>query len=363
MDSNNTALNEIVRVARLASGGNPDVMRSLAKALWAAADDMADKPDAAPITDAEESAPQSLDHIVERATKLANRMDAPHGVMLDLAASPIDVARPVLEKSSVLTQDDLIGITVHQSRDHVATIAGRWDIGPQLADALVTYGNDDVLRIMFGNANAKLGEKALITVGKRAINAVHLQPMLMQRNDLPVELMSLLMEKVLGEHRVTLLSKLIRVDPVDAAHKFQIPKKTRQSRQFIDATQLAERLARRRGIDESILVDLAIKKKQLELLLCCSKLFRIDLDLTLGILSEKTGLSLATFCRGNELNVHTFSQIFAASGTNGPQASASMLNVLQFYKRLPIPDAIDAIKIWRQRLEANQQPEEVPLSA
>lgn len=359
MNSKKTALNEFVRVAKLAAGGDPDLLRAIASALWCAAQEAqrANEPAATPQPTGESTAGEgdarqgpSLDE-VSLALRLAERMDAPHRLIAKMATGPIDIARPVLQKSPVLSQDELADIVIRCSADHVMTVAGRWDIGPQLADALVAHGNDDVLYAVLANDSARLSAKTLAGLAKRSAQSVRLQNALLARRDLPVDLIAELLDTVWGRPRDALLRKLIRVDPVDTAQRIRIPKSTRQSRRFIDAVNLAERLARRRGVDESVLAELAAQKNHLALLISCSKLFGIDLDTTLGVLMDKKGLSFATFCRAKNLNVETFSQIIVVPNMSASQDSAAILSLLQLYRRLPVQDAIRAIALWRQDYE------------
>lgn len=373
MKNKETALNEIVRVARLASGGDADFLRAVATAIWKEAEGStaeADTPEDTAVT------PSATDEVVTPdrsalAAYLADRMDAPRQLVLELASMPITTAQAILERSTVLTQEDLSALALRMSREHLATIAGRWDVGPNLADVLVNQGDGEILRAVLANPNTKLADKTLVNLGKRAMQSVELQLALLIRGNLPADVISLLLDKVQGGQKDLLLSKLIQVDPNEAVQKYQVPAKTRQSRQFVDARQTADRLASRRGVDEPILVTLASQKKQIELLMCCAKLFKLDLDVTLGIVSNETGLSLATFCRAYDLSVDAFSQIIMTPGISAPKGSAGVLNLLQFYKRLQVPDAITAVRMWRQAhvedqtLEADQapEPEEMPLSA
>lgn len=356
MTSKETTLQEIVRVACLASGGDPALLHQLARLLLREAEKMenaafaaesAADPAQAEYPDSEQR--QRVSARIALAEKLATRMDAPSRLMLDFACSEIEIARPVLEKSPVLSQEELADIIFRQSREHVMAVASRWDIGPELADALLAYGNDDVIDVVLRNEAVTLSPKSFSSLAKRAANSVRIQNGLLARNDLPVDVICELLEKLVGDQKARLLGKLIRVDPVDAAQRFEIPKKTRQSRRFLDAEQLAERLVRRRGVDENILVELAAQKKQLELLLCCSKLFGLDLDSTLGVLSDPSGLSLATLCRAKELSVNTFSQIsvtpVAGASTDGTRVRA----LLHYYKRLSVGDAVKAVALWRDR--------------
>lgn len=377
MESKDSALREFVRLAKLAFGGDPAFLRSLAIEILEVSDSLYQASLANDQPAPQEASLHQRRHAVPagpckpdrpidkalQAARLADRMDAPHGIIMSLATEDFKIAAPVLRANPVLTQEDLTAIIVRHSRDHILTIAKRWDVGPQLADALVAYGNSDVLQAVLRNPDAQIPAKTLSGIGKHATQSLQLLHALLGRPDLPVDLITDLLDKVLGESRDLLLRQLIQVELVDPARRISIPKETRQSRRFIDAQQLAEKLARGRGIDETILAELASAKKQLELLMCCSKLFDIDQDTTLEVMADKTGLSLATFCRAKHLNVDTFSQIVVAQNNSAHRESADLLSILHFYRRLPIADAVTAIKLWRRRQNPEAREVETRLSA
>ncbi|RMF01375.1 MAG: DUF2336 domain-containing protein, partial [Alphaproteobacteria bacterium] len=289
----------------------------------------------------------------ERARYFAQRMDAPHALIQRLASCGIEIAEPVLRSSPVLSQADLTRIVKMQSAAHAQVVAGRWDIGPDLAEAILAYRNDEVRRTLLANAQASISDATLERLGKQACSSTALRDALLERRELPVGLITELLESIWGEPRVTLLEKLIPAMQSGHAYRLEIPKKTLRSRRFVDGMQLAERLVQR-GVNEAILVDLARKKKQLELLLCFSKLFALEPDTVLTVMTEKSGLSLATLCRAKGLSVDTFSQVITAADSGRQKDPNEVLALLQFYKRLPAGDAVEAVKLWRARLKLDE---------
>jgi len=376
MKSSEATIREFVRLARLAAREDAEFLRALATAIWESTTDdppsavqqaQTPEPDESLVaslasafsTRPDKSEPASHPDPIRQAKGLADRLDAPHSIVLKLASQPIEIAEPMLRMSCVLTQDDLIDIVKQLSGSHALVIAGRWDVGGNLADAILAYGNSDVWLALLSNANADISSQALSRLGKQAGASTRLRDALLKRDTLPIGLITELLDTTWGDVRDELLAKLIQVDAGEKAYRLEIPEKMRRSRKFIDASQLADKLVRRRGVDERVLVELAHSRKQLELLMCCSRLFSLDIDTTLTMLTENSGISLATFCRAKNLNVDTFSQIVTTPHT-GPSTDiqkdpVDILSLLQFYKRLPVQDAIRAIKIWRKK-SGNQLP-------
>ncbi|RMF08811.1 MAG: DUF2336 domain-containing protein, partial [Alphaproteobacteria bacterium] len=85
---------------------------------------------------------------LQRARYFAQRMDAPHALILRLASSDIEIAEPVLRSSPVLSQADLTRLVKLESAAHARVIAGRWDVGADLAEAILAYRNDEVRRTL-----------------------------------------------------------------------------------------------------------------------------------------------------------------------------------------------------------------------
>jgi hypothetical protein len=102
------------------------------------------------------------------AKLLAPLERAPGNVVVKLANDEFEVAAPLLEFSSVLSDDDLIDIVANQSEAHRVAIAGRQSVPERVGDAIVEHGDStSVLRLM-RNANAELGQGALQKLVLRA---------------------------------------------------------------------------------------------------------------------------------------------------------------------------------------------------
>jgi uncharacterized protein (DUF2336 family) len=101
-------------------------------------------------------------HLAER---LAIRADAPRRVVTRLAADAIAIAAPLLARSPVLTDDDLVVLAAEKSQDHLAAIARRGSLPAPVTDVLIARGRADVLEAVAANPAARFsaaGAEALI---------------------------------------------------------------------------------------------------------------------------------------------------------------------------------------------------------
>lgn len=109
-----------------------------------------------------------------------------------LANDSIEVARPILEKSKVIRDTDLLEIVMQCAEEHRMAIALRENLSAPVAEALVEKGikngEDDVLETLIRNNDAVLSRRAMeLLVSESKRNGQFQQPLL-TRNDLPLDL-------------------------------------------------------------------------------------------------------------------------------------------------------------------------------
>ncbi len=95
------------------------------------------------------------------ARLLAPLERAPGTVVVKLANDTIDVAKPLLEFSNVLSDDDLIDIIGKQTEDHRLAIAGRPSVAERVGEAIVDHGGPASVLRLVRNASAELGHATL----------------------------------------------------------------------------------------------------------------------------------------------------------------------------------------------------------
>lgn len=118
------------------------------------------------------------------AERLAESPLAPHDLVVTLANDQIEVARPILIKSEVLRDKELIAIIRHRGHQHQLAIAMRTSIDEIVSDALVETGQTDVIKILLENHSAKISEATLtyLTEESQRVDSFH-EPLL-NREDL-----------------------------------------------------------------------------------------------------------------------------------------------------------------------------------
>ena len=115
---------------------------------------------------------------------LADRADAPRELILTLANDIIDVAHPVIVRSVVLRDDDLVQLAFERAEQYQLAIAERKTLSPKVTNALADTENPTVINAMLANDGAVLDAQAWDKLVRAAEDYPVIQPNLIGRKDL-----------------------------------------------------------------------------------------------------------------------------------------------------------------------------------
>ncbi|GAB5429570.1 MAG: hypothetical protein Devi2KO_30290 [Devosia indica] len=153
---------------------------------------------------------------VHVAKLLAPLERAPGTVIVKLANDVIEVARPLLEFSNVLSDDDLIDIITRQTEDHRVAIAGRSMLTERVGDALVDHGETASVVRLVRNPKAEFDRATLEKLVKRATEDAEIAADLRGRSDIDWKSLRGEIDQVAGKVLQTLGNLDRQVDPVAA---------------------------------------------------------------------------------------------------------------------------------------------------
>jgi uncharacterized protein (DUF2336 family) len=122
------------------------------------------------------------------AQRLAEDTTAPVDLILLLVDDTIEVARPLIINSPLLSESDVLRLIAEAGIAHQEAIAHRPNIGMPVTDALVKTGHDSVLLALVMNATAKISTVAYETLVEKSRALTGLQEPLIRRPDLPPKL-------------------------------------------------------------------------------------------------------------------------------------------------------------------------------
>ena len=130
------------------------------------------------IRDVESQVRAALSH------QLADQKDAPHSLIVTLANDIIEVARPVIMRSVVLQDNDLIDMIVSKAESHQVAVAQRESLPQNVTESLVRTENSSVIAAALSNTGAQFSERVLEDVVGLSREHEGLQGLLIQRQEL-----------------------------------------------------------------------------------------------------------------------------------------------------------------------------------
>lgn len=95
------------------------------------------------------------------AQKLSRLENAPHDLILELANDQIEVALPILQRSKLLQDNELIEIIQHRTMEHQLAVSMRPEISEAVSDALVETNNPVIIATLLSNRSSAISIKSL----------------------------------------------------------------------------------------------------------------------------------------------------------------------------------------------------------
>lgn len=125
---------------------------------------------------------------VALAQRLTEDTAAPHDLILLLVDDSIEVARPLILHSPLLTESDMLKLIDEAGTPHQEAVAGRANIGESVTSALAASEHESVLLALVRNVTARISETTynVLIEKSRAMNG--LAEPLVRRPDLPPQL-------------------------------------------------------------------------------------------------------------------------------------------------------------------------------
>lgn len=149
---------------------------------------------------------------------------APRDVVLKLARDIDQVAIPVLERSPVLTDEDLVGLVYYGSPAKQCAIAGRPEVRAQVSEAIAHRGDRTAVLTLVHNSGAVINEAAATILVKRYADDADVSVPLVQRGELP----ALLVERLIAMVSEQLRQYLVERHEIDHRVAATLEEQTRE---------------------------------------------------------------------------------------------------------------------------------------
>ena len=119
------------------------------------------------------------------AVHFADRADAPRELVAALARDEIGVAYPLLARSDVLRDADLIEVVLQRTMAHQLAVAARRSVSEPVSEALVATANPTVIVRLLQNDGAHIGAATMSRLVDESARIDAYQEPLVGRGDLP----------------------------------------------------------------------------------------------------------------------------------------------------------------------------------
>ncbi|GAB4132558.1 MAG: DUF2336 domain-containing protein [Rhodothalassiaceae bacterium] len=282
--------------------------------------------------------------------------DMPEVVRL-LANDEIEVARPLLMKSRLLRDADLIEIVRMRTDEHRMAIAMRDNIGEDVSDALVEYGDVDVIETLLKNPDARISQRAMEYLVAESKRVDRFQEPLINREDLPSELAWRMYWWVAAALRKRIVSEF-DVDPL------VIDDALRQSSRAIlsdqpegdggwgKAQRLVHRLHETGDLSIEFLINSLRQRRIAVFVAGIALLGGVDFRTAWRIFSDKGGESFAVLAKaiGMERSQFVSAWLLIAQAREGDKAKTpGVLNmVTELFDSVTAANARGALQYWQQ---------------
>ena len=130
------------------------------------------------------------------AEAAAASSNLPHGIARRLARDDLEVARPILTHSPVLSDDDLAEIVRTHAMQYALAVAGRERLSEWLSDVLADTNEAEVVAVLTGNPGAELSVATLRRIADDYRDDRAIQDRLIRRPALPYELVDQLVAAI-----------------------------------------------------------------------------------------------------------------------------------------------------------------------
>jgi uncharacterized protein (DUF2336 family) len=253
------------------------------------------------------------------AERLADDTSVPNDLVLLLADDTIEVARPVILRSPLLTDEDMLRLIAERDNAHQEAVAARPHIGEAVTEALANCKAEAVLVTLARNATAKISSTTYEVLVEKSKTIVGLQEPISRRADLPPVLATKMCEWV-SEALKIYIARNYPIEPVrldsalvlaenDVKSEPRPPKPTPTE----SATKLIEKLHIAGQLKAGFLLRV-LYQGQIDLFdLAFARLLELPLSALRQNLYERGPKAVALACRGVGIDRCVFATVFKLS--------------------------------------------------
>jgi uncharacterized protein (DUF2336 family) len=284
------------------------------------------------------------------AERLADDTTAPLELVLLLVDDAIEVARPLLLRSPLLADEDIVKLIARMSEAHHVAVAARPNIGEPVTDVLARSNAEPVLVALVRNVTARISGGAYETLVEKSRKLASLHEPLSNRSDLPPVLARRMCEWV-SDSLKTYILKNYDVAPgslataIDHAETFvKNPPPPPSAAPAPSSQKLIEKLAASGQLKAGFLLRV-LHQGQTDLFdLALSRLVNLPLPELRLKFYDGGARAVALACRGVGIDRCVFNTVFnlsrQAHGMRATLSSADLAEVERVFTKVSKPGAL-----------------------
>ncbi len=287
------------------------------------------------------------------AKLLAPLERAPGTVVVKLANDDIEVARPLLEFSNVLSDDDLIDIISSQSEEHRVAIAGRASVTERVGEAIVEHGDTQSVARLVRNTNADFDRATLERLVERAIEDAAIAADLRGRQDIDWKSLRGEIDTVAGKVLQSIGEVERRFDPVAAGKVNAVVYNRLRNRAGFNANEWkvaynqVKGLADRKQLDDRALARFARFGYGHHAAAAIAVMLRVAPEVVVKWLAGQDYVAVTVALRAAGLTPDLFEAIVATLPWRDMPSEASKSMVVSRFEALDGEDAKHIFELWR----------------
>ncbi len=298
----------------------------------------------------------------ELAERLADVPEAPGHLIRQLVDGEIEVADPLLKRSKALSEEDLLEIVRSKGSEHAMAVSQRDEVSEDLSEALVETGNNEVMVSLVENEGAKISRQTMEKVVDRSENIPALQKPLVNRADLPPDLMNDMFFQVSNALKEKILERNESIDPemleqalaasqarVTEAFEQKMSTEQRRASFFVDD------LVRKKALTERVMVEFLNNKEREKFLYAFAKLTDLDPRTAGRILANPDYEAMAVASKAVGFDRSTFSTLILKTGVEETRQVHEADALIRLYDKVPPEVAQRTMRFWRVRQKVMEE--------
>lgn len=291
----------------------------------------------------------------ELSARFALSPDAPRNLIRRLANDEAAVAGAVLRASTVLTDEDLLGVVRSRGQDHLRAVSERAQVSEAVSDVIVARGDDETLGTLLRNDGAVLSRAASETAVERAKINPALHASTVERSALPPDLLNEMYFVVEARLRRRILEQNAALDPAllesalsagrarVATDDGALPADYTESLAYIEELRAANQLS------PQMLARFLRSGSRTSFLIALAQLADIDFHTAAQIVERRELDALAVVCKAADLDRSLFLTYAVVILNTEGDAMTKAHGYARLYAELTRDAALRTLRFWRMR--------------